>query len=275
MTSDNDYIEVAVALPVHHTFTYSAPESFQTFVAVGKRVLVPFGRRRVTGYIFDQDRQIADKEIKPILDVLDEQPLFPSSMVPFFRWIADYYKYPVGEVVKNALPGGLNVYDYTLLILTDKGRDIALEIIRHHRLLELFLHEVLNYPWDEVDEEADKLEHVISEKFEDRNANALGNPEYDPHGDPIPAKDLSIPITTTIPLSTLRPGQSATIKRVRDNDSDLLKYLQDIDIVPESTIKISDYSEFDGNLHIYINNSAKMEVLGPKITNQIFVEIHN
>ncbi|MEJ2485045.1 MAG: metal-dependent transcriptional regulator [Anaerolineales bacterium] len=161
------------------------------------------------------------------------------------------------------------------VILTDKGRDIALEIIRHHRLLELFLHEVLNYPWDEVDEEADKLEHVISEKFEDRIANALGNPEYDPHGDPIPAKDLSIPITTTIPLSTLRPGQSATIKRVRDNDSDLLKYLQDIDIVPESTIKISDYSEFDGNLHIYINNSAKMEVLGPKITNQIFVEIHN
>jgi primosomal protein N' (replication factor Y) len=123
MSTDLSYIEVAVALPVHLTFTYSAPESFQASVAVGKRVLVPFGRRRVTGYIFDKDRHIADKEIKPILDVLDEQPLFPSSMVPFFRWIADYYKYPVGEVVKNALPGGLNLYESALISLTDKGRE--------------------------------------------------------------------------------------------------------------------------------------------------------
>ncbi|UCD80500.1 MAG: primosomal protein N' [Desulfobacterales bacterium] len=122
MSTDLSYIEVAVALPVHHTFTYSAPESFQASVAVGKRVLVPFGRRRVTGYIFDQNRHIADKEIKPVLDVLDEHPLFPSSMVPFFRWIADYYKYPIGEVVKNALPGGLNVHEAALISLTDKGR---------------------------------------------------------------------------------------------------------------------------------------------------------
>jgi primosomal protein N' (replication factor Y) len=140
MTSDVSYIEVAVALPVHHTFTYNAPESFQTFVAVGKRVLVPFGRRRVTGYIFDQDRQIADKEIKPILDVLDEQPLFPSSMVPFFRWIADYYKFPIGEVVKNALPGGLNVYDYTLLILTAKGHGA-----RHHVQLPPLAKKILEH----------------------------------------------------------------------------------------------------------------------------------
>jgi primosomal protein N' (replication factor Y) len=128
MTSDVCYIEVAVALPVYHTFTYSAPETFLTSVAVGKRVLVPFGRRRVTGFIFDQDTHMADKQIRPILDVLDEQPLFPSSMVPFFRWIADYYKYPVGEVVKNALPGGLNVYDYALLILTDKGREARKDV---------------------------------------------------------------------------------------------------------------------------------------------------
>lgn len=140
MSPDNSYIEVAVALPVYHTFTYSAPESFQTFVAVGKRVLVPFGRRRVTGYIFDQDRQIADKEIKPILDVLDEQPLFPSAMVPFFRWIADYYKYPVGEVVKNALPGGLNVYDYTRLILTDKGHGA-----RNHAQLPPLANKILEH----------------------------------------------------------------------------------------------------------------------------------
>ena len=128
MVSDICYIEVAVALPVHQTFTYSAPAAMLTAAAVGKRALVPFGQRRVTGYIFDRDSKIADKQIKPILDVLDEQPLFPPSMVPFFRWIADYYKYPVGEVVKNALPSGLNVYDYALLNLTAEGRKACNEV---------------------------------------------------------------------------------------------------------------------------------------------------
>lgn len=160
------------------------------------------------------------------------------------------------------------------VVLTSKGRSIALEIIRHHRLLELFLHEVLDYAWDEVDEEADKLEHVISEKFEEKIAVALGNPEYDPHGDPIPAKDLSMPATATIPLSSLRPGQSAIIKRVRDTDSDLLKYLHEIGIIPESPISITDYSEFDDNLHIVIGSTGAVEVLGPKITSQVFVEIN-
>ena len=159
------------------------------------------------------------------------------------------------------------------VVLTENGRAIALEILRHHRLLELFLHEVLDYPWDEVDEEADRLEHVISEKFEERIAKALGNPEYDPHGDPIPAKDLTLPSTATIPLSTLRPGQSATIKRVKDDDSELLKHLKIIGIIPDTQISITDFSEFDGNLHIKIQGSNQTEVLGPKITNQIFVEI--
>jgi primosomal protein N' (replication factor Y) len=128
MSADICYIEVAVALPVYNTFTYSAPEPFLTSVGIGKRVLVPFGRRRVTGYIFDRDRTVAEKEIKPVLDVLDDQPLFPASMVSFFRWISDYYKYPVGQVVKTALPGGLNVYDYALFILTAKGREALTEV---------------------------------------------------------------------------------------------------------------------------------------------------
>ena len=160
------------------------------------------------------------------------------------------------------------------VVLTENGREIALEILRHHRLLELFLHEVLDYPWDEVDEEADRLEHVISEKFEERIAKTLGHPEYDPHGDPIPTKDLRMPSTSTIPLSTLRPGQSASIKRVKDDDSELLKHLEAIGVIPDTRIKITNYSEFDGNLHIIIEKSNQVEVLGPKITNQIFVEIH-
>jgi primosomal protein N' (replication factor Y) len=120
------HIEVAISLPVHQTYTYSVPESFADFLATGKRVLVPFGRRRVTGYVFGQSGPVDKKEIKSILDVLDDQPLFPPSMVPLFRWIADYYKYPVGEAVNTALPGGLNVSDHAVLALTDSGRD-ALE----------------------------------------------------------------------------------------------------------------------------------------------------
>ncbi len=122
MKPDARYIEVAVALPVYTTFTYSAPEAYSDLIATGKRVLVPFGRRRVTGYVFGEGQYLDQKEIKPVLDVLDEKPLFPPSMVAFFRWIADYYKYPIGEVVKNALPGGLNVYDTAVAAITEKGR---------------------------------------------------------------------------------------------------------------------------------------------------------
>jgi primosomal protein N' (replication factor Y) len=127
MASDIRYIEVAVALPVYHTFTYSVPEHCLAVIAGGKRVLVPFGRRRVTGYVFGQSPPFDNREIKSILDVLDEQPLFPESMISFFRWIADYYKYPIGEVVKNALPGGLNVYDHALLAITDLGRSALVD----------------------------------------------------------------------------------------------------------------------------------------------------
>ncbi len=123
MKPDTETIEVAVAIPVYQTFTYSVPEPFSAFIATGKRVLIPFGRRRVTGYILGPSKGYDNKEIKSVLDILDEQPLFPSGMVPFFRWISDYYKYPPGEVVKSALPGGLNIRDYVLVSLTESGQD--------------------------------------------------------------------------------------------------------------------------------------------------------
>ena len=123
MKPDTEYIEVAVAIPVYQTFTYSVPEPFSPFISTGKRVLIPFGRRRVTGYILGPGKGYDNKEIKSVLDILDEQPLFPPAMVPFFRWISDYYKYPPGEVVKTALPGGLNIRDYVLVSLTESGQD--------------------------------------------------------------------------------------------------------------------------------------------------------
>ena len=160
------------------------------------------------------------------------------------------------------------------VLLTQHGKEVALEIIRHHRLLEMFLHQVLHYPWDEVDEEADRLEHVISEKFEDRIAEALGHPSYDPHGDPIPNKDLSLPESADTPLISLREGQQATIKRVRDTDPDLLRHLSEIGITPGKKVEILSFSEFDGNLAIKAIDTNETNVLGPRITEQIFVELN-
>ena len=123
MTPEDSYIEVAVALPVYKTFTYSVPQALTAFISAGKRVLVPFGRRRVTGYILGAACQsINPGEIKHILDVLDEQPLFPRSMIPFFRWVSDYYKHPIGDAIKNGLPGGLTLYDYASITMTEEGK---------------------------------------------------------------------------------------------------------------------------------------------------------
>jgi len=122
MTDNLTYIDVAVALPVYNTYTYAVPGSLLPFAAVGKRVLIPFKRRKVTGYILDINYKTDLKEIKLILDILDDEPLFPPAMIPFFIWIADYYIHPVGEVIKCALPGGLNIYDYITISISKKGK---------------------------------------------------------------------------------------------------------------------------------------------------------
>ncbi len=115
-------IDVAVALPVFDTYTYQVPQSLVSLAAVGKRVLVPFGRRSITGYILGPPKPPAPEKIKLILDILDEKPLFPSSMIPFFKWISDYYLHPIGEVIRTALPGGLTIFDMSTLTLTEPGR---------------------------------------------------------------------------------------------------------------------------------------------------------
>ena len=127
MTSSPTYIEVAIALPVYNTYTYSVPENLSELVSAGKRVLVPFGRRRVTGYILGSGKKISREGIKTILDILDENPLFPSSMIPFFKWTADYYLHPIGDVIKSALPGGLNLYDFFTISITEKGENALLK----------------------------------------------------------------------------------------------------------------------------------------------------
>jgi len=117
-------VDVAVALPVFTRFTYQVPVQLAEALAVGKRVLVPFGKRRITGYVLSMAGQLPDVPLKPIVAVLDDKPLFQPTMVPFFQWIADYYIHPLGEVVQAALPSGINIADQMVYSLTDAGREI-------------------------------------------------------------------------------------------------------------------------------------------------------
>jgi DtxR family Mn-dependent transcriptional regulator len=154
--------------------------------------------------------------------------------------------------------------------LTREGKRAALEVIRHHRLLEAWLVQTLGYSWDEVHEEAERLEHVISEDFERRIAAAMGDPVRDPHGELIPTADLKMPHDDSTPLSALRPKQSATIKRVMASDAELLRYLEGLGLVPGIRVDVTEYSPFDHNLTIKVGK--KSFVLGLNITNKVFVE---
>ena len=153
--------------------------------------------------------------------------------------------------------------------LTPAGRKIALEIVRHHRLLELYLAEVLGYRWDEVHAEADRLEHVISEEFEERIDILLGRPTVDPHGDPIPSKELELVEPTLIPLSQLDPGRPAIIQRVSDRDPELLRYLATLGMFPSVAVVVRERAPFGGPIHLRLNDSE--HAVGVELAAQVFV----
>jgi DtxR family Mn-dependent transcriptional regulator len=153
--------------------------------------------------------------------------------------------------------------------LMPAGAQIALEVIRHHRLIELYLAEALGYEWDKVDAEAEKLEHVISEEFEDKISAMLGDPTFDPHGDPIPAKDGSIVALSRLTLSEVEAGQTARVARVRDDDPALLRYLAELGIVPEATITVAARAPFDGPMHVTVGKQK--HALGKNVTDKVFV----
>jgi DtxR family Mn-dependent transcriptional regulator len=130
--------------------------------------------------------------------------------------------------------------------LTPEGERIALEVIRHHRLIELFLAEVLGMPWDRVHEEAEVLEHHISEELEELIAAKLGEPDLDPHGDPIPDRDLAITADDSVSLTELNPGEEGVFTRVSDSDASMLRYLAERSIQPGATLRVKSREPFGG-----------------------------
>lgn len=128
---------------------------------------------------------------------------------------------------------------YKGVSLTDLGEKIALEVLRHHRLLELYLVDHLNYTWDEIHDEAERLEHVISEKFESAISSLMDHPTRDPHGDPIPTVDLEIPETPDLdPVNTLKKGEIVLIRRVISQDKDILNMLTRLELTIDSKIEM-------------------------------------
>ena len=160
--------------------------------------------------------------------------------------------------------------------LTPLGRRTALEMLRHHRLIELYLHEALGYSLDEVHAEAERLEHFISEEFEDRIAAYLGHPEFDPHGEPIPSKDGRCADAPGNCLTSLPIGQSARVARVIDKDPALLRYLTGLGIKPRATVTITSKAPFDGPLHIRVGRAKNgpTHAIGLQVATQVYVETH-
>jgi DtxR family transcriptional regulator, Mn-dependent transcriptional regulator len=156
--------------------------------------------------------------------------------------------------------------------LTDRGRLVALEVVRHHRLLELFLVEDLGMGWDEVHAEAEVLEHVLSEELEEVIAAKLGHPTLDPHGDPIPDRELAIADDDeSRDLYQLEPGACGTLVRVSDDNPEMLRFLAERGITPGMRLEVIDRQPFDGPLSVRVG--AQVHVLGAVLTRAMRVAV--
>jgi DtxR family transcriptional regulator, Mn-dependent transcriptional regulator len=158
--------------------------------------------------------------------------------------------------------------------LTDEGRKVALEVIRHHRLLELFLAEALEMPWDRVHAEAEVLEHVISEDLERLIAAKLGDPTLDPHGDPIPTAELELRERETLPLDSLRESDSGVFVRVSDSDPEMLRYLAERGIFPGERFEVLECQPFGGPLLVsFVGGAPGGHAIGGQLAHAMRVEL--
>ncbi|MBI4641973.1 MAG: metal-dependent transcriptional regulator, partial [Candidatus Tectomicrobia bacterium] len=155
--------------------------------------------------------------------------------------------------------------------LTQAGEKIALEVIRHHRLLETYLAEAMGFSWDQVHEEAEKLEHVISEEFEEKMDEALGHPTTDPHGHSIPTKEGVLQEAMDEHLASMKPGQSGTIVRVKDENPELLRYLAALGLFPKVQVTLKEKLPFNGPLRIQVG--SREHILGVEVAESIYVAL--
>lgn len=165
----------------------------------------------------------------------------------------------------------VNYQKYRGVTISDKGKQIALNVIRKHRLWEVFLVEKLSFKWDEVHEVAEQLEHIQSNQLIERLDEHLGFPKFDPHGDPIPNANGEIAPIPTTTLSMLKPGDKCRVICAKDSSSDLLVYLDKIKISLGARLEITDFHAFDGSFSLEVEGASPI-TLSSKVTENIIVE---
>ena len=178
----------------------------------------------------------------------------------------------VSAMVKRLAEQGLVAHvPYHGVALTPAGEHVALEVLRHHRLLELYLTHELGVPWDRVHLEAEVLEHVLSEELEQRIATKLGHPSRDPHGDPIPSPELAVDEADTVSLSALSPGAAGTFARMSDADAAMLRYLAEQGIAIGDHLEVVERAPFDGPVLVRISHAT--HALGGRLADAMRIQL--
>jgi DtxR family Mn-dependent transcriptional regulator len=174
------------------------------------------------------------------------------------------------EMAKKLARANLVAHEpYRGIRLTPAGERVALEIVRNHRLLELFLVQALGYSWDEVHAEAERLEHAVSDRLIERIAEYLGDPRYDPHGDPIPRPDGEVTARDLTPLSEWPLNKQGVVARLRDQSPDMLRYLTDKGLVVGAKVRVVGRDPFDEPLHLIAGESE--QVIGSHVAQFVLV----
>jgi DtxR family transcriptional regulator, Mn-dependent transcriptional regulator len=173
-------------------------------------------------------------------------------------------------IARLAEGGLLRHTPYRGVELTENGAAVALEVIRHHRLWEAFLHRALHVPIDQLHEEAERLEHELSDDLEEHMARLLGEPTHDPHGDPIPTRDGSMALSDFPSLATLAVGGKATVRRVPDRDPELLRYIGTLGLLPGAAVELRTREPFNGPLTVRVGPEER--VIGHELARRLFVE---
>lgn len=205
--------------------------------------------------------------LKTIYKLQSDEPVTTSDVARAL----DISAASVTSMVKRLAGMGFLRYEsYRGVELTEPGEKVALEIIRHHRLLETYLREVMGYSWKELHDEAEHLEHHISEAFEDKLAEMLGHPTHDPHGHPIPTREGVVAPVSRQSLRDVRPGQRVTVQHLCDRDPDLLHYLEELGLLPGIEVEVVDVGPFDEPIEVLIGDSS--HVIGNHVAGRVFVE---
>ena len=176
-----------------------------------------------------------------------------------------------GMIKHLAAEGYVKYVPYRGVQLTEKGRHIALDMIRRHRLIELFLCKALGLSWDEVDSDAEILEHAVSDRLVERMHEFLGRPEFDPHGSPIPGKDGSIQPNRGVPLDKLAVGDRGRVAEVSDRDPEFLRYLTELRLEIDSEIVVSNREPFGGPITLQLG--SRSIAIGPEACSRIRVSV--